>query len=77
MTTQPNLEVRLGPLKLKNPIVTASGTFGYGTEFLPFVDLGRLGGICVKGLSLKPRQGNPPPRTFETPAGMINAIGLA
>jgi dihydroorotate dehydrogenase (NAD+) catalytic subunit len=77
MTREPSLEVRLGPLKLKNPIVTASGTFGYGTEFLPFVDLGRLGGLCVKGLSLKPRKGNPPPRTFETPAGMINAIGLA
>lgn len=77
MTREPSLEVHLGPLKLKNPIVTASGTFGYGTEFLPFVDLARLGGICVKGLSLKPRRGNPPPRTFETPAGMINAIGLA
>jgi len=77
MTREPSLEVRLGPLKLRNPIVTASGTFGYGTEFLPFVDLARLGGICVKGLSLKPRKGNPPPRTFETPAGMINAIGLA
>jgi dihydroorotate dehydrogenase (NAD+) catalytic subunit len=71
------LEVQLGPLKLKNPVITASGTFGYGTEFLPFVDLARLGGICVKGLSLKPRRGNAPPRTFETPAGMINAIGLA
>jgi dihydroorotate dehydrogenase (NAD+) catalytic subunit len=64
-------------LKLKNPVITASGTFGYGTEFLPFVDLARLGGICVKGLSLSPRKGNAPPRTFETPAGMINAIGLA
>jgi dihydroorotate dehydrogenase (NAD+) catalytic subunit len=64
-------------LKLKNPVITASGTFGYGTEFLPFVDLSRLGGICVKGLSLSPRKGNAPPRTFETPAGMINAIGLA
>ena len=71
------LEVQLGPLKLKNPVITASGTFGYGTEFLPFVDLSRLGGICVKGLSLAPRKGNAPPRTFETPAGMINAIGLA
>ena len=71
------LEVQLGPLRLKNPVITASGTFGYGTEFLPFVDLSRLGGICVKGLSLAPRKGHPPPRTFETPAGMINAIGLA
>jgi dihydroorotate dehydrogenase (NAD+) catalytic subunit len=77
MKPAPRLEVQLGPLKLKNPIITASGTFGYGTEFLPFVDLARLGGICVKGLSLSPRKGNAPPRTFETPAGMINAIGLA
>ena len=77
MKTAPRLEVQLGPLKLKNPVITASGTFGYGTEFLPFVDLSRLGGICVKGLSLSPRKGNAPPRTFETPAGMINAIGLA
>ena len=77
MTATPRLEVQLGPLKLKNPVITASGTFGYGTEFLPFVDLSRLGGICVKGLSLSPRKGNAPPRTFETPAGMINAIGLA
>ena len=77
MTATPQLEVQLGPLKLKNPVITASGTFGYGTEFLPFVDLARLGGICVKGLSLSPRKGNAPPRTFETPAGMINAIGLA
>ncbi len=73
----PDLRVRLGPLTLKNPVITASGTFGYGTEFLPFLDLNRLGGICVKGLSLKPRKGNPPPRTCETPAGMLNAIGLA
>jgi len=77
MTATPRLEVQLGPLKLKNPVITASGTFGYGTEFLPFVDLARLGGVCVKGLSLSPRKGNAPPRTFETPAGMINAIGLA
>src|SRR4030095_12389901 len=77
MSATPRLEVQLGPLKLKNPVITASGTFGYGTEFLPFVDLARTGGICVKGLSLAPRKGNAPPRTFETPAGMINAIGLA
>ena len=77
MKPAPRLEVQLGPLKLKNPVITASGTFGYGTEFLPFVDLARLGGICVKGLSFSPRKGNAPPRTFETPAGMINAIGLA
>ena len=77
MNPPPRLAVTLGPLHLKNPVITASGTFGYGTEFLPFLDLSRLGGICVKGLSLKPRKGHPPPRTFETPAGMINAIGLA
>ena len=77
MSGNPNLAVQLGPLKLKNPVVTASGTFGYGTEFLPYLDLNRLGGICTKGLSLKPRPGNSPPRTCETAAGMLNAIGLA
>jgi len=77
MSDSPRLQVRLGPLTLRNPVITASGTFGYGTEFLPFMDLSRLGGICVKGLSLHPRRGNPPPRTCETPAGMLNAIGLA
>jgi len=77
LSASPDLQVKLGPLTLKNPVLTASGTFGYGTEFLPFMDLGRLGGICVKGLSLRPRRGNPPPRTCETPAGMLNAIGLA
>jgi dihydroorotate dehydrogenase (NAD+) catalytic subunit len=77
LSPSPSMQVNLGPLTLKNPVLTASGTFGYGTEFLPFMDLGRLGGICVKGLSLRPRRGNPPPRTCETPAGMLNAIGLA
>jgi dihydroorotate dehydrogenase (NAD+) catalytic subunit len=70
------LEVQLGPLKLKNPILTASGTFGYGLEFTDWVELARLGGICTKGLSLKPHAGNAPPRICETPAGMLNAIGL-
>jgi dihydroorotate dehydrogenase (NAD+) catalytic subunit len=70
------MTVDLGPLKLKNPIVTASGTFGYGTEFSPFFDLSCLGGIVVKGLSLQPRRGNEPPRIWETPSGMLNAIGL-
>ncbi|MBI5599746.1 MAG: dihydroorotate dehydrogenase [Deltaproteobacteria bacterium] len=65
-----------GGLKLKNPVMTASGTFGYGVEFEPYMDLGRLGAIVVKGLSLLPREGNPPPRTTETPCGMLNAIGL-
>ncbi len=71
-----SLAVRLGPLELKNPITTASGTFGYGLEFSDFVDLSAIGGLCTKGLSLKPHAGNPPPRICETPAGMLNAIGL-
>ena len=74
---QPDLQVDLGPLKLKNPVLAASGTFGYGREFSPLVDLNLLGGIVVKGLSLGPREGNPPPRIVETPCGMLNAIGLA
>ena len=71
-----DLHVQLGPLSLKNPIATASGTFGYGLEFADFVDLGALGAISVKGLSLRPCHGNPPPRICETDAGMLNAIGL-
>ena len=70
------LAARLGPLELKNPVLTASGTFGYGLEFTDFMDLSRLGGICTKGLSLKPHAGNAPPRICETPSGMLNAIGL-
>lgn len=70
------LDARLGPLTLKNPIVTASGTFGYGLEFTDFVDLSRIGALCTKGLSLEPHAGNDPPRICETPAGMLNAIGL-
>ena len=70
------LETRLGPLVLANPIVPASGTFGYGLEFTDFVDLSKLGAFCTKGLSLEPHAGNPPPRICETPAGMLNAIGL-
>ncbi len=64
------------PLRLKNPILTASGTFGYGVEFMPYGDLASLGGIVVKGLSLKPRAGNPMPRVAETFGGMLNAVGL-
>lgn len=71
-----SLDVQLGPLRLRNPILTASGTFGYGLEFTEFVDLSRLGGICTKGLSLEPHAGNAPPRICETPSGMLNAIGL-
>ena len=70
------LAMRLGPLALRNPILTASGTFGYGLEFTDFVDLAKLGGLCTKGLSLEPHAGNAPPRICETPAGMLNAIGL-
>ena len=73
---KPDLQVSLGPLKLKNPVVTASGTFGYGQEYAELVDPNLLGGIVVKGLSLKPRPGNSAPRIVETPAGMLNAIGL-
>ena len=73
---KPDLSVRLGALHLKNPVLTASGTFGYAREFEPFVDLSRLGGVIVKGISLEPMEGNPPPRTVETPCGMINSIGL-
>ena len=71
-----NLSVQVGPLKLKNPVITASGTFGYGEEYADFFDLNRLGAVIVKGLSLVPRKGNPPPRIMETPYGMLNAIGL-
>jgi dihydroorotate dehydrogenase (NAD+) catalytic subunit len=71
-----NLRVNLGKLKLKNPVMTASGTFGYGKEYSEFIDLNKLGGIVVKGISLKPMKGNPAPRICETPAGMLNAIGL-
>jgi dihydroorotate dehydrogenase (NAD+) catalytic subunit len=70
-------EVTIGSLTLKNPVLTASGCFGYGLEFEDFYDIARLGGICTKGLSLQPRAGNPPDRVCETPAGMLNAIGLA
>jgi dihydroorotate dehydrogenase (NAD+) catalytic subunit len=71
-----NLGVNLGDLHLKNPVLTASGTFGYGEEFADFIDLNRLGGFIVKGTTLEPRQGNDYPRMVETPSGMINAVGL-
>lgn len=71
-----DLRTNLGKLKLKNPVMTASGTFGYGREFSDFIDLNRLGAIVVKGISLKPMKGNPAPRICETPCGMLNAIGL-
>jgi dihydroorotate dehydrogenase (NAD+) catalytic subunit len=71
-----DLSVDLGFLKLKNPVIAASGTFGYGLELAPFIDLNQLGGIVTKGLYFNPRPGNPPPRLAETPMGLINAIGL-
>ncbi|HXX56883.1 MAG TPA: dihydroorotate dehydrogenase [Thermodesulfovibrionales bacterium] len=71
-----DLTVDIGRLKLKNPVMTASGTFGYGEEYSEFIDLNRLGAVVVKGLSLEPKEGNPPPRIIETPAGMLNSIGL-
>ncbi|MGE5189928.1 MAG: dihydroorotate dehydrogenase [Gemmatimonadota bacterium] len=71
-----DLSVSLGTLRLKNPVMSASGTFGYGVEFAPFYDISRLGAVVVKGLSPAPTRGNPPGRIVETAAGMLNAIGL-
>ena len=71
-----DLTVRVGPLSLSNPVIAASGTFGYGVEFAHLVDLNALGGIVVKGLSAKPMAGAPAPRMCETASGMVNAIGL-
>jgi dihydroorotate dehydrogenase (NAD+) catalytic subunit len=73
---KPDLSIDFAGIKLKNPVLTASGTFGYGDELSGFVDLNKLGGVIVKGVSLRPIRGNPPPRIWETPAGMLNAIGL-
>jgi dihydroorotate dehydrogenase (NAD+) catalytic subunit len=71
-----NLSVTIGNLELKNPVMTASGTFGYGEEYSEFIDLNMLGAVVVKGISLKPMEGNPSPRICETPCGMLNSIGL-
>lgn len=71
-----NLEVKIGGLTLKNPVLTASGTFGYGEEFSDFIDLNKLGGFIVKGTTINHREGNPYPRMIETPSGMLNAVGL-
>ncbi|HZK18896.1 MAG TPA: dihydroorotate dehydrogenase [Clostridia bacterium] len=73
---KPVLGVNIGGIKMKNPVLTASGTFGYGLEYADFVDIDKLGGITVKGTTLKPRLGNPTPRIAETPAGMLNSVGL-
>src|SRR3989339_1846999 len=72
-----DLSVNIAGLRLKNPVLLASGTVGYGNEISEFSDLNKLGAIVTKSLSLKPRKGNPPQRIVETPAGMLNAIGLA
>jgi len=73
---KPDLSVEIAGIKMRNPVMTASGTFGYGEEYSSYVDLERLGGIVTKGLSLRPKAGNPMPRIVETPGGMLNAIGL-
>jgi dihydroorotate dehydrogenase (NAD+) catalytic subunit len=71
-----NLEISIGNLKFRNPVLTASGTFGYGSEFDDFIDISRLGGIVLKGTTMEPREGNPYPRMAETPSGMLNSVGL-
>ncbi len=76
LTVKPDMSVEIAGLKLRNPVMTASGTFGYGQEFAEYVDLERIGAFVTKGLSLKPKAGNPTPRIVETPGGMLNAIGL-
>lgn len=73
---KPNMSVELAGITLRNPVMTASGTFGYGQEFAPYLDLEQIGAFVTKGLSLKPKAGNPTPRIVETPGGMLNAIGL-
>ena len=72
-----DMKVKIGSLTLKNPVLTASGTFGYGTEYAPYFDISRLGGVVTKTITLELRQGNPMPRIAETPGGMLNSIGLA
>jgi dihydroorotate dehydrogenase (NAD+) catalytic subunit len=71
-----NLGISIGNLKFRNPVLTASGTFGYGSEFEDFIDVSRLGGIVLKGTTMEPREGNPYPRMAETPSGMLNSVGL-
>lgn len=73
---KPDLSVEIAGIRMKNPVTTAAGTFGQGTEYTRFVDLNRLGALTVKTITLEPRSGNPPPRVAETPAGMLNAVGL-
>jgi dihydroorotate dehydrogenase (NAD+) catalytic subunit len=73
---KPNLKVKIGGLELKNPVIVASGTFGSGEEYKDLIDLDKLGAIVTKSITLRPREGNPPPRVVETPSGMLNSIGL-
>jgi dihydroorotate dehydrogenase (NAD+) catalytic subunit len=77
MEMKPDLSVKIAGVKFSNPVLVASGTFGYGEEYKSLIDLNKLGGIITKSITLHPREGHPPPRTFETPSGMLNAIGLA
>jgi dihydroorotate dehydrogenase (NAD+) catalytic subunit len=77
LTGKPDLSVKTAGVRFSNPVLVASGTFGYGEEYGALIDLSKLGGIVTKSVTLEPREGNPPPRTAETPAGMLNAIGLA
>jgi dihydroorotate dehydrogenase (NAD+) catalytic subunit len=72
-----DLSVKIGKVKFQNPVLVASGTFGYGEEYAQLIDLNKLGGLITKSITFSPREGNPPPRTCETPSGMLNAIGLA
>ena len=74
--TCPSLEVNVAGIQMKNPVMTASGTFGYGSEYVDFIDLNKLGAVVVKGITSVPWTGNSMPRIFETPSGMLNAIGL-
>ncbi|MCK4355683.1 dihydroorotate dehydrogenase, partial [Candidatus Bipolaricaulota bacterium] len=71
-----DLSVRIGNLVLRNPIIAASGTFGFGQEYADLYDVSQLGAVCSKGLTLHPREGNPCPRLWETPCGLLNSIGL-
>lgn len=71
-----NMEVAICGIKFKNPVIAASGTFGFGSEHAGYIDLNRIGGIAVKGLTLEPKKGNQPPRIAETPSGMLNSVGL-
>ena len=74
--THPSLQVSVADIRMRNPVMTASGTFGYGSEYIDFIDLNQIGAVVVKGITSVPWAGNAMPRIFETPSGMLNAIGL-